>query len=64
MEIVDIICAGGGVKIKSTKIINTNHSYNHDLISNLAQLILEKFNLSYIDNHWPDVENFRLYIER
>lgn len=64
MEIVDIICVGGGVKIKSTKIINTKQNYNPDLINNLAQLILEKFNLSYIDNHWPDVENFRLYIER
>ena len=64
MEIVCIICAESGTKIKSNKIINSNINYDTDLLNSLAQLVVDKFNLSYIDYHWPDVENFKLYIER
>ena len=62
MEIVDIVCLNA--HIKGTKIINTNLNYNIDLLNSLAQLTVEKFNLTYIDFQWPDVENFKLYIER
>lgn len=68
MEIIDLICSSPASTIsqggRSTKIINTNLNYNLDLLNSLALLIVEKLNLSYIDYQWPDIENFKLYIER
>ena len=66
MELIEIIClaASNMPQAKIMKILNTNLSYNIDLLNNLAQLAVEKLNVSYIDYQWPEIENFKLYIER
>jgi hypothetical protein len=66
MELIEIMClaAPNMPQAKIIKIINTNLAYNIDLLNNLAQLAVEKLNVSYIDYQWPEIENFKLYIER